>query len=275
MNDQAKVQALWTALAPLYRKAERIALEWDSYSEQKRRLTDIRVLAGPLAARSGNRAEVLQIDAILSRESALYESTAAVLKELKKTLPLLSIRRLRECLYPRRLRATCETIASAVEDLRSVMPPPPDWPGPTTAEDSFLVADSKIDQLEANVEKMEHHQRAVDETERKRFERAEAERKAEVEVKAPKLAPVPADNSKRGRGRNLTKLNERIDNFVNQGMQDEEIETAAMSRAQEQTQEQTGKPLSGPAKARTLKAVRQAISRSRKKKGTEIPHNSK
>ena len=179
-----QAQAYWNALAPLYRKAKQLELEWDDYTEQKGRLTDLMAGAGPVAARTGDRRVVDAIYQLLSRETALYESTETLLlKQSAKILPSVSIRRLKASIYPRTVQAIAETIKSAETELRSLVPPPDDWPGVPAAEDSWLVPDSEIKTLESQEGEIEKRLRQTGDDIRRRAEeeQAEAKRKAQVE----------------------------------------------------------------------------------------------
>jgi hypothetical protein len=96
MNGQTKVQACWTALAPLAHHATRLLKEWRRYSRQVDRLNELQQIASAAVTRGAYPQEdgephwaiVRHINELRSEQTAICDKAATVLLDVEDILPL-------------------------------------------------------------------------------------------------------------------------------------------------------------------------------------------
>ncbi len=259
-------------------RACRLFCVYSEFARQDTRLNDLFQPATALAARDGDWSLVRAIEKLRSDlrrgPRLLCEQAPAAFKEARRFVPEEILEPLEAKIDDRFVKQTALTFLEAADQVIFYAGAPPEDPHANTLLEfpDPLVNEEEIDKLAARVAKIQKQQDEIDETERKRYEEAEGKRQAEAELQQREALPIEApaaDEPKSGRGRNPTRFNQAIYTSVDQMMPDEEIETAAMLRYQEQT----GKTLTGPARAKKLSAVRRTIERAKKTRG--IARNSK
>ena len=200
-SKEKDVELCWRTWTPLTERAFRLVRVYSEFARQDKRLSDLQPAARALAARDADKSRLDVVRAIEKLRSdlrrgprLLCEQAPSAFDQARRFVPQEILESLEAKIDGRFVRQTCQALLKAAEQVRFYAGPPPEDPRPNTLVEfpDPLLDEKEIDALASRVAEIQKQQSEADETERKRFEKAEDERKAQAERQQRETLPIEA-----------------------------------------------------------------------------------